>query len=176
LAALFLLLAAVALAWLLLIHPIASGFTDRSARRDLLVVTYQRDERVIGQLPSLTRAAAEQRRDAARFRLSAADEAAATAELAQTLTGAVAGAGGTTLGVEPIAGTTSIVRVRVNARLAPAQLTAFLVAVENSEPVLTVDALGMDATTPAGEPGSGLLDVHLEVSAFFSSRSTPSSR
>jgi hypothetical protein len=176
LAALFLLLAAMGLVWLLVIHPIAAGFGDRAARRDLLVATYQRDERIIGQLPSLARAAAEQRRVAARFRLTATDEAGATAILVQRLTGAVNAAGGTLAGVESIAGQPGTVRARVNARLGPAQLNAFLGNVENGLPVLVVDGLVIDATTSTDEPGSGLLDVHLEVSAFFSVRPQAPSR
>lgn len=176
LAALFLLLLAAGLAWALVIHPISAGFADRAERRDLLVATYGRDERVIGQLPSLSRAAAAQRRDAARFRLDASDEAAATALLVQRLSGAVAASGGTPVGVEAIAGAPGTVRARVNAQLPPAQLGAFIGAVENSRPLLMVDALAIDATNSPGEPGSGLLDVHLEVSASFAARSAPAPR
>lgn len=162
------LVVAILLVWLALVLPIARGFTTRAERRQDLQLTYARDERTIGQLPSIGRAAALQRRDSARFHLAAPDKAAATAILTERLGREVGAVGGELRSVEDMAAPPNAVRARVEARLTIAQITALLTQLGNSMPLLVVDALAIDANEDAGEPRPDLLGVRLEVSASFS--------
>ena len=172
LSAVLLLLVMLALAWLAAIHPLAQGFADRAERRRELQFAYLRDERAIGQLPSLGRAAATQRRSAFRFRLSASDEAGAAAALRDRLAHAVSAAGGQLREIEDIAPASGMVRARMHIGGTNRQLAALLDRLANGTPVLIVDAMRIDAKEEAQPTASGLLDISLDVSAAFSASSS----
>lgn len=160
-----LLLALIVLAWLLVIAPIAAGFTDRADQRDALTLRYALDERAIGQLPSLRRAAERQRRDRDRFAILAADPAAAVERLKERLSASVIAAGGEVRVVEDLPRAGAVVRARLDARLDPRQLATVLTRLSADAPLLTIDTLNVATDNQAVVTRAGPMNVHLETSA-----------
>ncbi len=160
-----LLLALLMFGWLLVVSPIAAGFTDRAEQRDELSLRYALDERAIGQLPSLRRAAERQRRDRDRFAIIAPDPAAAAERLKERLSATVIGAGGEVRVVEDLPRAGSVVRARLDARLDPRQLATVLTRLSADAPLLTIDTLNVATDTQAVVTRAGPMNVHLDTSA-----------
>lgn len=169
LGAVAILVGVLALGWLAIIRPIVDGFASRAAQREALMLTYARDERTIGQLGSIGRAAARQQQTSGLYHMPAADIAAANAALAERLGSAVTAAGGELRGVEDMAAPSGIARARLTCRLTGRQLAVLLERLENAPPFLTVDAVGIGANEDQAEARPDLLDVRLELSASYSS-------
>ncbi len=160
-----LLLAALMLAWLLVIAPILGGFADRAEQRDELALRYALDDRAIGQLPSLRRAAERQRRDRARFAIAAPDPAAAAERLKERLSATVIAAGGEVRIVEDLPRAGNVVRARLDARLDPLQLATVLTRLSADPPLLTIDTLNVATDAQAVVTRAGPMNVRLETSA-----------
>ncbi|WP_419827474.1 type II secretion system protein GspM [Sphingomonas sp.] len=169
LSAIALLTFTLVLGWVLIVAPIVRGFEDRAERRRELLSAYARDERALAQVASIGRAAAAQRGRAGLFRMAAADQPAAAAMLAERLAAEVARAGGEMRGVEDLGGPPGIARARVQAAMALPQAVALIARLEDTPPLLLVDAADLVAHDAADEPTARPLDVRLEVSAAFSS-------
>ena len=163
-----LLLAALLLAWLLIVAPIVDGFADRAADRDALALRYSLDERAIAQLPSLRRAAERQRRDRARFAIASADPAAAAERLKERLSATVIAAGGEVRVVEDLPRAGPVVRARLDARLDPRQLATVLTRLAGDPPLLIVDTLNVAIDSQAVVTRAGPMNVRLETSAATS--------
>ena len=160
-----LLVALLLLAWLLVVAPIAGGFTDRADQRDELMLRYALDERAIGQLPSLRRAAERQRRDRDRYVIPTPDPAAAAERLKERLSATVIAAGGEVRVVEDLPRAGAVVRARLDARLDPRQLAAVLTRLSADAPLLTIDTLNVATDNQAVVTRAGPMNVHLETSA-----------
>jgi len=158
-------IAALLLAWLLIVAPIAAGFADRAAARTELLSRYERDARAIGQLPSLRRAAVAQRRDRDRYVIATPNATVAADRLKERLSATVLAAGGEVLLVEDIARSGNVVRARLAARLDPAQLAAVLTRLRGDPPLLSIDTLTVATDPQAVVSRAGPMDVRLEASA-----------
>jgi general secretion pathway protein M len=158
----------VALVWFAIIAPIVGGFLDRAERRRALLATYARDERTLAQVASIGRAAQAQRTRAGLFRFTAADAPAAAAILAERLANEVARTGGEIRGVEDLAAPPGAVHARLQAGMTFAQAVALISHLQNASPLLLVDETDLGAHDAADDPRPGLLDIRIEVSAYFS--------
>lgn len=161
-----LLVAALALAWLLVAAPLIDGFAARAAARDELLLRYARNARIIAQLPSVRRAAEQQRRTQSRFILVAPTPIAAADSLKERLAATVGASGGALRSVEDLAGTTpGQMRVRLDARLSPRQLSTVLTRLETEAPLLLFDSLTVSADQAFATSRAGPMDVRLEITA-----------
>ncbi len=165
LVALLLLVAAIAGLWLIVVAPLAGGFTARSDEREALRATYARDDRAIAQIAQLRRHADRQRRDRSRFQLVAPNLAAGQAALRQSVTARIAAAGGELRSIQDLPAPPGGVRARVDCRLTLAQLETLLVRLGNALPLLVVDGLTVAADESLQTGRLGPLDVRLEIAA-----------
>jgi hypothetical protein len=149
------------------ILPIIDGFAARAEERTALLERYALDERAVMQMPSALRAAQVQRRDMARFRLAGATATLAADGLKERVGGAVTASGGELRAIEDVAASPGTIRIRTDARLTTAQLTALLVALQKSEPLLVIESLSVSADQALQTGRSGPMDVRLEVSGSY---------
>ncbi len=158
-------IAAVLLAWLLVVAPIVGGFGDRADARAEALIRYDRDERAIGQLPSLRRAAVAQRRDRDRYVIAAPSATVAADRLKERLSATVLAAGGEVRLVEDLARSGAVARARLDARLDLAQLATVLTRLRGEPPLLSLDTLTVATDPQAIVTHAGPMDVRLEASA-----------
>lgn len=150
-----------------IVLPIVNGFSDRAAERTALLERYALDERAVVQMPSARRAAATQRRDMARFRLAGANTTLATDGLKERLGAAITATGGELRAIEDVAATPGTIRVRGDARLTTPQMTALIVALQRSEPLLVIENLTVSADQAVQTNRAGPMDVRLEISGSY---------
>jgi hypothetical protein len=167
LVAVLLLFALVALLAYGIVLPIFDGFSARAEARAALLETYARDERAVGQIDSVRRAAEAQRRDLARFRLVGDSVAAVSDQLKERVAATITATGGDLRSVEDIAAAANSIRVRADAHLTNAQLVAAITALEGSEPLLVVETLTVAADDAIQSGRSGPMDVRLEISGSY---------
>jgi general secretion pathway protein M len=167
LVAIAILLGAIALVWLGLVQPLISGFSDRAERRAELSREYVQNERLIGRIAALRRAAEAQRAKAADYAI-AAENAGQAGELLKTrLADSFGRAGGelrATDAVEPAAGW---VRAGVTGVMSYDQLITLLDHLSQDPPYLVLDALSVNADRAVNSNNLDLMDVHLEASIPF---------
>jgi len=164
LVAVLILVALITFVSLLVIHPIVSGFSERSERRELLLARYAANDRTIAAIPRLRRRAEAQRETVDRFTLSAADAGSGAEVLRDRLQNAVTAVDGDFRGGEDVPVSAGWVGARVNTRLTSAQLGALLANLQNAQPYLIVNSLviGSDDTLVTG--AAATLDVQIEAS------------
>lgn len=150
-----------------LILPVVNGFSARADERAALLERYALDERAVVQMPSARRAALAQRRDMARFRLDGATATLAADALKERLGAAITATGGELRAIEDVAAIPGSVRVRSDARLTTSQMTALVVALQRSEPLLVIETLTVSADQALQTGRSGPMDVRLEVSGLY---------
>jgi general secretion pathway protein M len=162
-----LLVAAVALFWLVLVWPLAGGFFDRAERARQLTETYQRNERIISALPVWRVAGEAQRRDAMRFVIVAPAEASAVEALKERFQRIATDGGFAVTGVDGMQADAAPGTVRVRADFTPTltQLNETLRRLENEGAYVAIDYLSISAGHSTAEGALGPLDVRLEFSA-----------
>lgn len=161
--AVLLLLAAIALVDVGAIAPLQDGFAARARQRQELLARYAANERLIGAIPRLSRAAAQRDRQLAGYMLAAPDGATAAGLLRDRLEAAATAVGGDFHGAEDIARPPGMVATRAALRLSAAQLTQFLAIVENARPFVTIDSLSVSAADTLVTGKATTLDVTLEA-------------
>ena len=162
--ALFILCIVASLIWVVIVGPVISGFSERSARRSLLMQQYQANQRMIGSIPRLRRQAERQREDLHNFVISAPTQAAAGVILQERLQRTIESAGGEVRAIEDVSGTDGQARAHGSARMTLAQLTTMLARLQNEPPYLVVEALNIaaDQAVISGRPET--MEVGLEIS------------
>jgi general secretion pathway protein M len=163
LVAILLLIALLALVQLAVIGPIVSGFTSRAERREALLLTYQRNARIIANIPRLRRQAERQRATVGRVTLPAGAAEPGGEMLKERLQHAVEGVGGEFRGAEDVTAPAGWVRASVGTRLTASQLNKLLASLENSQPYLIINSLLVTADEALIAKGPSQLDVQLEA-------------
>ena len=162
--ALFILCIVASLIWVVIVGPVISGFSERSARRSLLTQQYQANQRMIGSIPRLRRQVERQREDLRNFVITAPTQAAAGVILQERLQRTIENAGGEVRAIEDASGADGQARAHGSARMTLAQLTAMLARLQNEPPYLVVEALNIaaDQAVLSGRPET--MEVGLEIS------------
>lgn len=162
-----LLVAAVAAFVNLAIAPLVSGFSERAARRELLITEYQLLEREIAYLPRL-RSKARAQDDAQRQFVAAAPNAElAGIALEERLRMTIEAVGGEYRTIEHDAMGKDIIRAQATARMPLSALTRLLERLQNETPYLSVSPVGLNADAALATHKSEPLDVKLEVTVPF---------
>lgn len=164
LVALFILFIVASLIWVVIVGPLISGFSERSARRDLLTQQYQANQRIIGSIPRLRRQAERQREDLRSFVITSPTQAAAGIILQERLQRTIENAGGEVRAVEEASGADGQARARGTARMTLEQLTTLLTRLQNEPPYLVVEALNVAADQAVISGRLETMEVGLEVS------------
>lgn len=165
--ALLILGAVLGLVWLVIVGPIVSGFSERSARRTLLVQQYQANQRIIGSVPRLRRQAERQREQLRHFGITAPTQAAAVVALQDRVQRAIDDADGEVQSVEDVSDDTAQIRVRASARMTLAQMAAVITRLDNEPPYLLVETLQVSADQAAISGRLEIMEVGFEVSVPF---------
>lgn len=165
LVALLILVAVIAGFLLLVISPIAGGFSERAERREALLRQYQLNQRLSGSVGRLSRQAARQREGLRGLALTASSPAHAAAELDARLQAGIEAAGGELRSSEQVSGPDDgLARARATARIGLPQLVAVLARLQNQQPYVTVERLSIAADQAVISGKLEPLDVSLEVS------------
>lgn len=162
--AILVLVAVIALVWLLVVGPIAAGFAERSAQRTELGLRLAANDRLIASVPRLRRAAEARDRALGAVIQIAPDAATANGALRDRLQAAVVATGGSFRGAEDLPATRTRVACRLRARLSPDQLNRFLVLVQNTRPALVITSLVVGGEDALVTGRASDLDVQLEAS------------
>jgi hypothetical protein len=165
--AVLLLLVAVALVDVVVVQPLLDGFATRAQQRQELLARYAANDRLIGAIPRLGREAAQRERQLTGYTLAAPDAAAASDILRNRLEAAANAVGGDFHGGEDVAGPPGSVATRITLRLSAAQLTQFLMVLENARPFVTINALAISAADTLVTGQSTTLNVNLEVAIAY---------
>lgn len=165
--AIALVLAAVAFVWLALVQPLVSGFSERAERRAQLSQDYVQNERLIGRIAVLRRAAEAQRSKAADYAI-AAENAGQAGELLKTrLAESFGRAGGELRAADAVESKSNWVRAGVTGVMSYDQLIALLDRLPQEPPYLVLEALSVNADRAVNSNNLDLMDVHLEASIPF---------
>ncbi len=162
--ALLILCIVASLVWVVIVGPLVSGFSERSARRSLLTQQYQTNQRIIGSIPRLRRQAERQSDELRSFVISAPSRAEAGVILQDRLQRTIENAGGEVRAVEDASGPDGQVRVRGSARMTLEQLTMMLARLQNEPPYLVVEALNVAADQAVISGRLETMEVGLEIS------------
>lgn len=169
--AVLLLVAAAALVDLVVIMPLQDGFAARAQQRQQLLARYAANDRLIGAIPRLSRQAAQRDRQLADEVLSAADAGTAADLLRARLEAAATAVGGDFHGAEDIVATPGRpidhIATRAALRLSAAQLTPFLIRLENARPFITISALAIRADDTLVTGQATTLDITLDAAIAF---------
>jgi hypothetical protein len=173
LVAILILVALITLGWLLILSPILSGFEARAAERERLALVQASNQRLIDNVALLRRQAEVQRADMARFHLIAPTPEAASEQLKERVSALFGEAGGEVRALQDVEAAEGRIALRIEARLAEAQLPRLLERLQNAEPLLVVRTLSVSAPGAVGAdtsaPSSSRnLDVRLDVTASHS--------
>jgi hypothetical protein len=165
LVALLILVAVVALAWLLLVAPLIAGFGERAQRREALALHYAHNLRTIGAIPRLRRQAEKQREATRAYVLPAADVEAGRELVKARLRQAVEANGGEYREGADAEGRPGWARASASARLTLPQLVAVLTRVRGDAPYLVTEALTVAADEAVVTGRATTLDVTIDASA-----------
>lgn len=165
LVALLILLAAIALAWLLLVAPVLAGFAERAQRREALALQYAHNLRTIGAIPRLRRQAERQRAATRGYVLDAADVEAGRELVKARLQDAVEANGGEYREGSDAEGRPGWARASAAARLSLPQLVAVLTRVRGDAPYLVTEALTVSADEAVVTGRATTLEVTIDASA-----------
>lgn len=167
LVALGLLVAAVAVIVNLAIAPVISGFSERAARRALLVEEYRHLEQEIAYLPRLRRKARAQEAAQQHFVIAAPTAERAGTALEDRLRASIEAVGGEYRSAEHAALDGNVVVARATARMPLGSLARLLERLENESPYLSVSPIALNADAALATHKSEPLDVKLEVTVPF---------
>lgn len=165
--AILILVAAIALLWLGVISPIATGFAERAEQRDRLAQVYANNSRLIASIGRLRKLAEVQRADSDRFHIVAPTLVAANEILKARLSDAVTDAGGQTRSVQEVEADPGRVGAWIEARMTLPQLVAVLGTLENRAPLLALSSLSVSADPAATSVRPDTLNVRIEASTWY---------
>ena len=166
--ALFILLLLIAGIWQLLVAPLIDGFAQRSAERERLTATIQRNERLVASMPELRRWIEMQRPDRARLMLTAATRDAAGDLLRQRLQRSFEGSGASlsALGESDAAG--RWVGASAEGSVTLDQLVRVLAELQNQPPYLVVTNLTVVADRAFQSGKLDVMNVKVDVAIPYS--------
>ena len=168
LVALAILLAAIALVFVLFVNPVLDGFRERDARRAQLVQTFHLNERRIANVPALQHEAERQNETMRALFMAAPDPDQAGEALRDRIETAAQ-----SIGAEVKASESTPVsddgwaHAAVEARLTHTQLAALLQRLNDVKPALVVTSITVSAQDAMTNFKSDQLDVRIETSAPF---------
>jgi hypothetical protein len=167
LVAIGLLVLAVAAAWFVFVTPLLEGFTDRAERREMLIETYVRNQRVLSGIPVWRTQLDEQKQTATKFAIFAPTEALAGEALKSRLNKMTTEVGGTISTIQDVQDgvPSGWVRVRADMQLTLAQLYKCLSRLESEEPYVVVESLSVAADRAFETGHLGPMVVRIEISA-----------
>ena len=167
LVAIGLLVAALALAWWIVVKPIADGFADRAIERQRLTTAYARNDRLILAMPRWRARAREQRASAAIFAVMAPTLEAATELSRERVNRIVAGEGGIVKAIREQPGSPGRLRLRADLQLTPAQLVACVRLLENRQPLMVIESLAIAADEAAAVGREAPMEIRMDVSQAY---------
>lgn len=167
LVAIAILLAAIALLFMLIVNPVLDGFRERAARREQLVQTFHLNERRIAAVPALQHEA-ERQGDAMRALFMAAPDAEQAGEaLREKIEAAAEAEGAQVKASESTTSDDGWAHAAIELQLGHAQLAALLQRLNQVKPSLAVDTVTVNAEEAVNNFKSDNLDVRIEASAPF---------
>jgi hypothetical protein len=167
--ALLILLLLVAGIWQLLLAPVISGFTARSAERAQLAATIERNERLIASVPQLRRRIERQRPDRERFALAAPSRDAAADLLRQRLQRSFEATGASPSALGDSDAADRWVGASVEGPVTLDQLVRLLTDLQNQPPYLVVTGLTVVADRAFQSGKLDVMDVKIDVAIPYSS-------
>jgi general secretion pathway protein M len=173
--ALGLLIGVLGLFWLGAVSPVLGGFQARAQRRQDLLAEYQANQDLLASIGALQRGAAEQRRSAALYQITAPSPGVAAEALKQRLAATLTAAGGNVGAVQPVqAGVPAgWVSARADAQIGLPQLVAALRQLENETAYVVVQYLSIEADRAASLGRAAPLDIRIQVSALVRPAAAP---
>lgn len=168
LVALLILVAMIALVWLVFLFPLIDGFRARQDERADLLSQHQRNMQVAARLPVLRAEAVRQRAGAARFALPGRDAKAAAAMLRERVRRLAQRHQIVMQSVQEIEAGAGEVRVRADGTFQTEQLTAFLKDLQNQDPAMLVSSLTVVADAAFETGQAAPLGIRFEVSSAYS--------
>lgn len=161
------LIASLAVAWLVVVGPILDGFSERAATRQTLLETYSRNQRMLAGIPIWREQIEEQRRTAGAFAITAPTEALAAEQLKTRLSRMTTEEGGTLTEIQDLEDgvPNGYVRIRADMQMTLGQLYKSLARLESEEPYVVVESLSVVADHAAKTGHLGPMAVRLEISA-----------
>ena len=166
-AALILLLI-VAAVWLLILAPLIDGFAERSATRQQLTETVERNDRLIASIPQLRRRIELQRPDRARLTVAAASRDSAGDLLRQRLQRSFEGAGASVSGLGESGTSGTWVGASVEGAVTLDQLIRVLEELQNQPPYLVVTGLTVVADRAFQNGKLDVMNVKVDVAVPYS--------
>jgi type II secretory pathway component PulM len=161
------LLALIAIIYLGILQPLASGFGERSEERARLAEIYAGNDRLIGRIPSLVRAAQNQRANAGVYSLQALNADQAAEALKERMSLVVEKAGGELGGIEAIETRPGWVAAAIQARMTNAQLVQVLEHLRITQPYVALEALNISADRAVVSGQLDVMDVRIEASVPY---------
>ncbi len=165
--AVLILVLAFSLVLTIVIGPLVSGFTERTARRDALVQTFHANELRIGSLGALEAEAERQVGEMRTLFIAAPDGEDAGEALRERVEAAAQEAGGDVKASEAVPTEEGWARAAIDARLSHDQLAVLLARLNAMKPALVVESVAVIANDALTNTKSDLLDVRLEATAPF---------
>jgi hypothetical protein len=167
LVAIGILMAAIAVFWLLLINPVVEGFSERADTRESLLETYSRNQRILSGISVWQEQLEEQRQSAGRYAIAAPTEALAAEQLKNRLSRMASEAGGTLTAIQDVQDgvPSGFVRVRADMQMTLGQLYKTLARLESEEPYVVVESLSVVADSALKTRHLGPMAVRMEISS-----------
>lgn len=165
--ALLILVALAALAWFVIVSPIAAGFSTRAQQREELNLRYLHNQRTIASVPRLRRQAEEARRRIDAYVIPAPNAEHGRETLKERLHRIIERSGGDVRAVGDAEGEAGWARASISARMTLPQLASTLDQLQNTPPWLVIETLSVEANDALVTGQSSIMDVHLEAAIPF---------
>lgn len=162
--AIALLLAALALLWMVVVAPVLGGFSDRAEQRAQLRSDYQLNTRLINTIPAFRRRAEKQKSVEAQFILSAPTATLARDKLRERLRRDFTAAGGEVSAVQDLPGQPGHASAWVQGKMTLPHLQQLLVSINDTPPYLITESLRVSADRALEAGHLDIMDIRLEVS------------
>jgi len=161
------LVAAIVVAWMGIISPLAGGFLDRAAEREMLLKMYASDQRVLAGISVWRMQADAQKQSADQFAIAAPSDALASQALKTRLGKIAADAGGSlqTVGDVQTGVPSGWVRVRADLQLTHMQLYKCLTRLTSEAPYVVVEYVSVAADRALQTGHLEPMAVRIEISA-----------
>lgn len=160
-----LLVAALALVWLAIVAPIRAGFAERALEREGLMLSFQRNQRLIAGMRATRGEARRQRDGAAQYELIAADREAALEQLRARVREVASAQGASLTAAEETRAPAGFVAVRADLTVPVPRLDQLLRALENRAPWLVVESFTIAADRALQSGRGDPVDVRIELAA-----------
>lgn len=172
LVAILMLIGMIAFVWLIIISPIAAGFTERAQTRIRLGQTFAANERLMASLPRLRAQAEQLKLSDGRFHIAAPTAAAAVEALKERMAEQITNAGAELKSMQDVPDRARWVRAAAECRLTLAQLVGLLEKLQNDVPYLVITTLTISADRATQSGKLDILDVRIEAAGTYSLSNT----